>query len=61
MLMLQMMQFFKNYDDGSVRKVRRRIGEGMMLMVFAIELCLEQLRGGRHFVVEHPVGVRVRL
>ena len=30
--------------------------DAVTLMDFAVKVCLEQLRGGRHFVLEHPLG-----
>ena len=51
-------QWFYNYDHCSVASARAKIGEGMEHLAFAVRLCHEQLKAGRHFVLEHPVAAR---
>ena len=53
---LSALQEVFNYPGMETEEVRRRLEDGLKHVKFALELCLEQYRNGRLFLLEHPAG-----
>ena len=45
-----------NFDRMPVGKASDSVEDGMRHLSFAVHLCLKQVRAGRYFAFEHPVG-----
>ena len=45
-----------NFDRMPVEKVEHSVADGMRHLSFAVHLCMLQVKAGRYFAFEHPVG-----